>query len=45
MEKKSFNLFFYITISSPTPSDIFLNNAEMFEEQCCEMQQQYKEEQ
>jgi len=30
---------------SPTPSDISLNNTEMLEEQCHEMQQQHKEEQ
>jgi len=32
-------------MSSPVPSNISQNDTEMIEEQCHEMQQQYKEEQ
>jgi len=45
MKKEVFCSCFCIIMSSPTPSDISQNNAEMLEEQCREMQRWHEEEQ
>ena len=43
MEKKTFCLFFYIIMSSSTPSNISQYDAKMLEEQYHEIQQWHKE--
>jgi len=45
MEKKLFCSCFCIIISSPTPSDISQNDAEILEKQWQEMQQRHKKKQ
>ena len=45
MKKQAFCSCFHIIMSSPTPSDISQNNAEMLKKQRHEMQQWHKKEQ
>ena len=45
MKKEVFCSCFCIIMSSPAPSDISQNDAEMLEEQHCEMQQWHEEKQ
>ena len=45
MEKKSFHLFFYITMFSSIFSNISQHNTDMLEEQCHEMQRRHEEKQ
>ena len=44
MEKKVFCSCFYIIMSSPTPSNILQNNAEILEKQWHEIQQRHRKE-
>jgi len=45
MEKKAFCSCFHIIMSSPAPSNISQNNAEILKEQRYEMQRQHEEQQ